>query len=80
VWRQVYNEYRKIWEFGRSWDPVVYGSRPRTLAEIRRELFQQRGWKTLLDRMKTGLVVGCLQVGGSGLGGCAAGCWQVARL
>jgi len=30
--------------------------------QIRRDLVVQRSWKGLLERMKTGLVVGCLQV------------------
>jgi hypothetical protein len=98
-------EYRKIFEFGRTWDGDAYAAQPRGLAEvrpaagardraglrracalqqaenrfgrpeavpnhperpqnpqIRRDLVVQRSWKGLLERMKTGLVVGCLQV------------------
>lgn len=53
--------YRKIWDFGRNWDPDAYAS-PRGLAEIRRDLINQRNFKAQLDRMKTNITVGCLQV------------------
>jgi hypothetical protein len=55
--------YRKIWDFGRSWDPDAYAAQPRSLSEIRRDLVLQRNWKASLDRMKTNMAVGCLQVG-----------------
>lgn len=54
--------YRKIWDFGRSWDPDAYAAQPRSLSEIRRDLVLQRNWKGSLDRMKTNMAVGCLQV------------------
>lgn len=54
--------YRKIWDFGRSWDPDAYAAQPRSLSEIRRDLVLQRNWKASLDRMKTNMAVGCLQV------------------
>lgn len=100
-------DYRKVWEFGRTWDGDAYAAQPRGLAEvrdaaatwhshpltacpcpaawggtcgkypfiadsvhqprhlqIRRDLVIQRSWKGLLERMKTSLVVGCLQVRG----------------
>lgn len=55
--------YRKIWEFGRNWDPDAYAAQSRGLGEIRRDLVLQRNWKGSLDRMKTNMTVGCLQVG-----------------
>lgn len=54
--------YRKIWDFGRSWDPDAYAAQSRGLSEIRRDLVLQRNWKASLDRMKTNMTVGCLQV------------------
>lgn len=54
--------YRKIWDFGRNWDPDAYAAQPRGLAEIRRDLINQRNFKAQLDRMKTNITVGCLQV------------------
>ncbi|KAI8468855.1 MAG: dynein heavy chain, N-terminal region 2-domain-containing protein [Monoraphidium minutum] len=59
---RVLEEYRRVWEFGRTWDGDAYAAQPRSLAEIRRDLVVQRSWKGLLERMKTSLVVGCLQV------------------
>jgi hypothetical protein len=56
--------YRKIWDFGNSWDPDAYAAQPRSLGEIRRDLVMQRNWKGFLDRMKTNMTVGCLQVRG----------------
>jgi hypothetical protein len=57
--------YRKIWDFGRSWDTDAYAAQPRSLSEIRRDLVLQRNWKASLDRMKTNMAVGCLQVRGA---------------
>jgi len=54
--------YRKIWDFGRTWDPDAYAAQSRGLSEIRRDLVLQRNWKASLDRMKTNMTVGCLQV------------------
>eukprot|EP00879_Flechtneria_rotunda_P022627 GHRR01023894.1.p1 GENE.GHRR01023894.1~~GHRR01023894.1.p1 ORF type:complete len:968 (+),score=348.72 GHRR01023894.1:492-3395(+) len=54
--------YRKIWDFGRTWDPDAYAAQPRSLSEIRRDLVLQRNWKGSLDRMKTNMAIGCLQL------------------
>lgn len=54
--------YRKLWDFGRNWDPDAYAAQPRSLAEIRKDLVVQRQFKLSLDRMKTNMTVGCLQV------------------
>jgi hypothetical protein len=54
--------YRKIWDFGRNWDPDAYAAQPRSLSEIRRDLVMQRNWKASLDRIKATMAVGCLQV------------------
>ena len=63
TWQELDTGYRKIWDFGRSWDPDAYAAQSRVLGEIRRDLVLQRNWKASLDRMKTNMTVGCLQVG-----------------
>eukprot|EP00878_Enallax_costatus_P031474 GHUV01034420.1.p1 GENE.GHUV01034420.1~~GHUV01034420.1.p1 ORF type:complete len:647 (+),score=200.09 GHUV01034420.1:874-2814(+) len=60
--REIDVGYRKIWDFGRTWDPDAYAAQPRNLSEIRRDLVLQRNWKGSLDRMKTNMAVGCLQI------------------
>lgn len=60
--QEIDTGYRKIWDFGRTWDPDAYAAQPRSLSEIRRDLVLQRNWKASLDRMKTNMAVGCLQV------------------
>lgn len=81
--------YRKIWDFGRNWDPDAYAAQPRSLSEIRRDLVMQRNWKGSLDRIKATMAVGCLQVLlglagvswhmqfslANGMGLCCCSCW-----
>jgi hypothetical protein len=62
VLQELDTGYRKIWDFGRHWDPDAYAAQSRGLSEIRRDLVLQRNWKGSLDRMKTNMTVGCLQV------------------
>lgn len=61
---QFLEEYRKIWDFGRTWDAEAYSAQPRSLQEIRRDLVNQRNWKSALDKLRTQVLVGCLQVMG----------------
>ncbi len=59
---QALDDYRKIWEFGRTWDAEAYAARAHGLLEMRKDLTLQRTWKLSLDKMKTSLSAGCLQV------------------
>lgn len=61
--RELDAGYRRVWEFARAWDGDAYAATPRSLGEIRRDLVLQRNWKGALERMKTNIAVGCLQVG-----------------
>jgi hypothetical protein len=60
--QELDTQYRRIWDFGHHWDPDAYAAQSRGLPEIRRDLVMQRQWKGSLDRMKTNMTVGCLQV------------------
>jgi len=57
---KIFEDYRKIYNFGRTWSFEEYTSKPKTLREIRRDMYKQREWRNELDRMKISHVVGCL--------------------
>lgn len=60
---QELDQYRPVWEFGRTWDPTAYDSGPSlSLMRIRRELGMQKRWREQLEKMKSVLAAGCLQV------------------
>ncbi|KAF5838995.1 dynein heavy chain, N-terminal region 2-domain-containing protein [Dunaliella salina] len=57
---KIFEDYRKIYNFGRTWSFEEYTSKPKTLREIRTDMHKQRVWRNELDRMKISHVVGCL--------------------
>ncbi|KXZ55711.1 DHC8 protein [Gonium pectorale] len=59
---KIFEAYRMVYDFGRSWSYEAYSSRPKSLREIRRDMHKQREWRNELDRMKIFNVVGCLYV------------------
>ncbi len=59
---QIFEDYRKVYEFGRTWSYEEYSSQAKTLREIRRDMHKQREWRNELERMKIFNVVGCLYV------------------
>ena len=72
VLAQELDAYRPVWEFGRTWDAGAYAAAHHGLMRIRKDLGLQKRWREQLDKMKSGLGVGCLQVRVPG----AAGCWR----
>lgn len=60
---QELDSYRQVWEFGHSWDAAAFGAAGHGLMRIRRDLGLQKRWREQLDKMKTSLAAGCLQVG-----------------
>lgn len=58
----IFEDYRKVYEFGRTWSYEEYGSTSKTLRDIRRDMHKQREWRNELERMKISNVVGCLYV------------------
>lgn len=58
----IFEDYRKVYEFGRTWSYEEYGSTNKTLRDIRRDMHKQREWRNELERMKISNVVGCLYV------------------
>eukprot|EP00798_Chlamydomonas_sp_ICE-L_P012760 gene12760-16011_t len=59
---QLFEEYRKIYDFGCQWSYESYSAEAKTLRDIRRDMHKQREWRNELDRMKISNVVGCLLV------------------
>ncbi|KAG2501733.1 hypothetical protein HYH03_000233 [Edaphochlamys debaryana] len=59
---KIFEAYRMVFDFGRTWSFEEYSSKPKTLREIRRDMHKQREWRNELDRMKIFNVVGCLYV------------------
>ena len=49
---QLFEGYRMVYDFGRTWSYEAYSSRPKSLREIRRDMHKQREWRNELDRMK----------------------------
>ena len=63
---QLFEDYRKVYDFGRTWSHEEYGSKERSLREIRRDMHKQREWRVELERMKISSVVrGGWQGGGA---------------
>ena len=46
-----------MYDFGRTWSHEEYGSKERSLREIRRDMHKQREWRVELERMKISSVV-----------------------
>jgi dynein heavy chain, axonemal len=59
---QLFEDYRKVYQFGRSWNPDAYSSEAKTLRTIRLDMKEQRDWRNELEKMKISNVVGCLYV------------------
>ncbi|GLC47993.1 hypothetical protein PLESTB_000047400 [Pleodorina starrii] len=59
---KLFEAYRMVYDFGRTWSFEAYSSKPKSLREIRRDMHRQREWRNELDRMKIFNVVGCLYV------------------
>ncbi|KAJ9534885.1 hypothetical protein QJQ45_029552, partial [Haematococcus lacustris] len=59
---KMFEDYRKVFDFGRTWSYEDYVSKAKTLREIRRDMHKQREWRNELDRMKISNVVGCLYI------------------
>ncbi|KAG2451278.1 hypothetical protein HYH02_003884 [Chlamydomonas schloesseri] len=59
---KLFEAYRMVYDFGRTWSYEDYASKPKSLREIRRDMHKQREWRNELDRMKISNVVGCLYV------------------
>lgn len=50
---QIFEDYRKIYEFGRDWNFAEYASKKQlSIREIRRDMHKQRDWRNELDKMK----------------------------
>lgn len=49
---QLFEAYRMVYDFGRTWSYEEYSSKPKSLREIRRDMHKQREWRNELDRMK----------------------------
>lgn len=49
---QLFEAYRMVYDFGRTWSFEDYSSKPKTMREIRRDMHKQREWRNELDRMK----------------------------
>ena len=54
---QIFEEYRKVYDFGRTWSYEEYSSKEKTLRDIRRDMHKQREWRNELERMKISNVV-----------------------
>lgn len=59
---KIFEDYRKVFDFGRTWSYEEYSAQQKTLREIRRDMHKQREWRNELERMKISNVVGCLYV------------------
>ncbi|KAG1661620.1 hypothetical protein FOA52_002850, partial [Chlamydomonas sp. UWO 241] len=58
----IFEDYRKVYDFGRTWSYEVYSNEAKTLREIRRDMHRQREWRNELERMKISNVVGYLYI------------------
>ncbi|CAD7701708.1 unnamed protein product [Ostreobium quekettii] len=60
---QIFEEYRKIYDFGNNWKFEEYAKvKKPTTREIRRDMHKQRQWRNDLEKMKISQVVGCIYV------------------
>jgi hypothetical protein len=59
---QMFEDYRKIYDFGRTFNPEEYSAKPKTLRDIRVDMREQRDWRNELEKMKISNTVGCLYV------------------
>ena len=49
---QLFETYRQIYDFGRTFSYEEYSSKQKTMREIRRDMHRQREWRNELERMK----------------------------
>lgn len=50
---QIFEEYRKIYDFGNNWKFEEYANvKKPTTREIRRDMHKQRQWRNDLEKMK----------------------------
>lgn len=59
---QIFEEYRDIWDWGRSWTIEEWSANPQSVDAVKSLMARQRGRRDKLERMKVGAVVGCLYV------------------
>lgn len=57
----MFEDYRKIFVFGRDWNFDEYSGKKLTIREIRRDMHKQREWRNDLEKMKISQV--CLGAG-----------------
>ncbi|KAK9828903.1 hypothetical protein WJX72_002692 [[Myrmecia] bisecta] len=58
----IFEEHRKVYDFGRTFTFEAYSSKKRSMREIRRDMHKQREWRNELEKMKIGNVIGCLNI------------------
>ena len=56
---KLFEAYRMVYDFGRTWSYEEYSSKSKSLREIRRDMHKQREWRNELDRMKISNVSTC---------------------
>ena len=55
---QLFEDFRKMYDFGHNWSYEEYSAQQKTLRDIRRDMHKQREWRVELDRMKISNVGG----------------------
>lgn len=73
---QMFEDYRKVYDFGRAWSYDSYSSQTRSLREIRRDMHKQREWRNELEKMKISNVGPGREGGGEGGAGLG---WHLCR-
>ena len=66
----IFEEHRPVHTFGLRWNAEEYAKKKKTVRNFRMDLMQQKEWRTDLERMKIGHIIGTLYVDSKPLRNC----------